>query len=68
MEASFRSGVSARERRAMGIRKHLIQGGVSPIRLEAKGFGQDKPVAPNITAQGRARNRRVEFHILERDE
>lgn len=56
------------QRRAASVRQYLVDAGVAPSRLEAKGFGPDKPRAPNITAAGRAKNRRVEFHILERAE
>ena len=55
-------------RRGESVRQYLVNSGVEGQRLESKGFGPDKPIAPNITSQGRARNRRVEFHILERSE
>jgi outer membrane protein OmpA-like peptidoglycan-associated protein len=54
------------ERRANSVRQYLVDSGVSDSRLRAKGYGPLKPVAPNFTSQGRARNRRVEFHIIER--
>ncbi len=49
------------QRRAEAVRDYLIKQGVSASRLEAKGFGQERPIAPNTTAKGRATNRRVEF-------
>ncbi|MCU0663005.1 MAG: OmpA family protein, partial [Myxococcota bacterium] len=55
------------DRRAASIRQYLINSGVESSRLDAKGYGPDKPIAPNITGQGRARNRRVELHILEQE-
>ncbi|HUT77289.1 MAG TPA: OmpA family protein, partial [Polyangia bacterium] len=58
--------VDLSERRAQSVRRYLIDVGVEAGRLEAKGFGPEKPLAPNITAGGRARNRRVEFHITDR--
>ena len=56
------------QRRAESVRRFLIEAGVSGVRLEAKGFGPNAPRAPNITATGRAKNRRVEFHILKRSQ
>jgi outer membrane protein OmpA-like peptidoglycan-associated protein len=52
-------------RRARAVVKYLMDKGVSPSRLEAQGFGPDKPIASNDTDAGRATNRRVEFKILE---
>jgi outer membrane protein OmpA-like peptidoglycan-associated protein len=51
------------QRRAEAVRRALIEDGVDGGRLEAVGLGQDFPVAPNDTAEGRARNRRVEIII-----
>jgi len=50
--------------RAKAVMNYLILEGISPSRLEHKGFGEAKPVASNQTAEGRARNRRTEFVIL----
>ncbi len=49
------------QRRAEAVRDYLIKKGVAAQRLEAKGFGQERPIAPNNTTKGRATNRRVEF-------
>ena len=40
------------------------QAGVDPRRLGALGYGQFHPIAPNTTAEGRAKNRRIEVVIL----
>lgn len=50
-------------RRADAVRLFLIEQGIAPSRLHAMGFGFDRPVASNATAEGRALNRRVELHI-----
>jgi outer membrane protein OmpA-like peptidoglycan-associated protein len=53
-------------RRANAVRQYLIRKGIKAKRLESKGFGQFQPIVPNDTDANRARNRRVEFDIVER--
>ena len=50
-------------RRALTIKKYLLSKGVAEDRLISVGFGQDKPVAPNTTEEGKAQNRRTDFKI-----
>jgi len=49
------------EKRALSVGRWLIGQGVDCKRLLAVGFGENKPVADNATAEGRAQNRRVSF-------
>ena len=51
------------QRRAEAVRAYLTRAGVDGDRLTARGFGEAQPVAPNDTAEGRARNRRVVFRL-----
>lgn len=61
--AAFNQKLS--ERRAKSVRKWLIERGqLDEERLEAKGYGMDKPVAENTTEEGRQLNRRVQFRIV----
>lgn len=55
------------QRRAEAVRDWLIAAGVDSSRLEARGYGDSEPRVPNLTAANRARNRRVQFMITERD-
>jgi len=50
--------------RALAVRAYLARRGVAPLRMLARGYGPASPVAPNLTAAGRAQNRRVELHLL----
>lgn len=52
------------EKRAAAVKSYLEGKGVKK-NLDAKGFGQDKPLCTDDTAECRAKNRRVEF-IIER--
>src|SRR5690554_1960322 len=53
--------------RAESVRAWLVRNGVDESRLIAKGYGLTRPLVPNITSANRAKNRRVEFVILESD-
>lgn len=54
------------ERRAKAVKNYLILKGVSAASITAIGFGKTMPVAPNTTAEGRQKNRRVEIEIKPR--
>ena len=49
--------------RAEAVRTYLIKKGVAEGRMQARGYGPDRPIAPNATAPGRAKNRRVGFRL-----
>ena len=52
------------ERRAKAIVDYLIKRGIEPERLTFIGYGFNKPIASNDTAEGRSLNRRTEFKIV----
>jgi OmpA-OmpF porin, OOP family len=52
------------QRRAEAVREALIKFGVDPDMLVAKGYGEADPVASNDTADGRLKNRRIEYHVV----
>lgn len=52
------------ENRARNVVNYLISKGIEPRRLQYKGYGKSKPIAPNDTDEGRSLNRRVEIKIL----
>lgn len=51
-------------RRAEAVRDYLVSLGVDPGKLEVSGEGMSNPVADNGTAEGRAKNRRVEVEVI----
>jgi OOP family OmpA-OmpF porin len=53
------------EQRAGRVRDNLVQRGVSSDRLEIRGEGESRPIAPNRTRAGRAKNRRVELVVID---
>jgi outer membrane protein OmpA-like peptidoglycan-associated protein/Tol biopolymer transport system component len=50
--------------RAKSVYDFLIKSGINASRLSFKGFGQTKPVVSNDTEEGRSKNRRTEFVIM----
>ncbi len=62
---SAASNLKLSHRRAQSVQRYLTDSGVDPQRLRAKGYGEAQPIADNDTSAGKARNRRIEFNVLE---
>ncbi|MFT6397059.1 MAG: outer membrane protein OmpA-like peptidoglycan-associated protein [Bradymonadia bacterium] len=60
------SNLDLSQRRAHAVRDYLIAAGVTQT-IDAQGFGEEMPIADNDERTGRRMNRRVEFHVVERD-
>lgn len=56
------------ERRADAVKTYLIDQGVSPGRMDTRGYGESMPIASNDTSEGRSQNRRVEVKIQANEE
>ena len=52
--------------RADAVKDIMVKGGIDGARITVAGYGEENPVAPNETAQGRALNRRLELVVLKR--
>lgn len=50
--------------RAEAVKKYLVSKGIEPNRIYTEGKGPTQPVADNRTAEGRAKNRRVEIEVV----
>lgn len=61
---SDRHNLDLSQARADSVRAYLIRQGIDGSRMESIGHGENKPIEDNATAEGRAANRRVEFHIV----
>jgi len=57
--------VGLSQRRAESVRAYLESKGIDGARMVPKGYGPDRPIATNDTAQGRASNRRVELKPIQ---
>jgi adhesin transport system outer membrane protein len=62
-ERSYNIALS--QRRAQAIIAFLVHKGIDTTRMRPKGYGPDRPIASNDTAEGRAKNRRVEIKPLQ---
>jgi len=61
---SLRFNQRLSEQRAKAVAAYFTAHGVDSGRLTAKGYGPSRPAATNDTAEGRAKNRRVELKPL----
>jgi outer membrane protein OmpA-like peptidoglycan-associated protein len=64
--ARYNKRLSAR--RAQAAVDWLVAHGIERGRLSSEGFGEERPLGPNDTEEGRMYNRRVEFHIASQAE
>jgi outer membrane protein OmpA-like peptidoglycan-associated protein len=53
------------EQRAQAVVDYLVGKGIDPKKLKPAGYGHRKPVAENVTEEGRAQNRRTELKIIQ---
>lgn len=58
----YNQGLS--ERRAKSVANYLITRGIVDARVEVVGFGENRPIFDNTSAEGRSLNRRVEIALL----
>jgi outer membrane protein OmpA-like peptidoglycan-associated protein len=63
-DGSAASNRTLSDNRAKAVRKYLIGKGIDGSRLQAKGYGESRPIEDNGTLEGKAANRRVEILIL----
>jgi outer membrane protein OmpA-like peptidoglycan-associated protein len=61
---SFEFNLDLSEKRVQSIVRYLVSKGIDATRLEGNGYGEARPIADNGTEEGRMKNRRVEFLIL----
>lgn len=64
--AGSRAGnLSLSQARAEAVKTYVVVRGVRPEMVSVSGEGPDRPVADNRTSEGRARNRRIEFKVVQ---
>ena len=59
-----KKNVELSQERALAVKQYLIEKGIPDHRMVTAGIGSEKPVADNATAEGRRKNRRIEFEVL----
>jgi len=58
------TNVELSTQRAMAVKSYLVEHGIDEARVETVGYGPDRPLVSNDTADGRGQNRRIEFRLL----
>ncbi|MFK7944425.1 MAG: OmpA family protein, partial [Paracoccaceae bacterium] len=67
LRAKFGDNVGLSEARALAVKSLMEPWLVAPERMTISGFGETRPIADNATAEGKARNRRVEVVLIRPD-
>uniref|UniRef100_UPI003D7FBAEB OmpA family protein n=1 Tax=Pedobacter sp. TaxID=1411316 RepID=UPI003D7FBAEB len=60
---SMKLNLALSKDRAEAVKAYLVSQGANASRIEATGYGPNQPIASNKTAEGRQKNRRVEFTL-----
>lgn len=58
---TYNQGLS--ERRAASVKQYMAESGIDPNLIETRGLGETRPIASNVTPEGRQLNRRVDVEI-----
>jgi outer membrane protein OmpA-like peptidoglycan-associated protein len=66
-QGSYRHNIDLSKRRAKSVKQYMVDNGIDDSRIETQGVGPDQPVDTNDTTEGRARNRRIEFLIIDEE-
>ena len=64
-DGSEASNLTLSQNRAIAVKAYLEKKGVPATLIVTSGFGEEKPIADNATADGKAQNRRTEIHVVE---
>ncbi|PVB59571.1 OmpA family protein [Labrenzia sp. 011] len=64
-DGSAAANIRLSERRAAAVKQYLTLKDIPSDRIVSVGYGEARPVAPNGTADGKRRNRRIEFVVVE---
>jgi len=65
-DGSYQGNLRLSRQRAQNVLKYLVQQGINTNRLETKGLGSAKPIAPNDTKANKALNRRFDIIVLKK--
>ena len=67
-KSSWKDNLELSAQRALSVTRYLMDHGIPDKQVEASGCGSARPVASNSTADGKAKNRRVEIvvHLRQR--
>ncbi|WP_406833976.1 OmpA family protein [Pseudomonas asiatica] len=65
LDSSSEMNLALSQRRADATAKKLIAKGFDPSAISARGYGEHRPVADNVTGEGRALDRRIDIIICE---
>ena len=64
-QGPYHHNVDLSKRRAKAVKRYMVEQGIDESRIETDGFGPDQPIDTNETPVGRAKNRRIEFQIIQ---